>query len=175
MKIHFSLTTDDYREYQQMYLTRIARFWQRYHYRIFVTFGIITFVAGLNWIFFEHREDYPGWVSIAGGLYLVFAGVWGRIKWRRWFSRNAHLYQDLEVEITQEDVRVRSKTEETCAKWEHYSTFVESQDLLVLLDPHGNCLILPKRAFAPADLESFLQLLHRKVDIPQAGKVRSSK
>jgi YcxB-like protein len=174
MKIRFSLTAEDYSEYQQTYLTRIAAFWLRYHYRTFVTFGIIVFVAGLNWIFFEHRETYPGWVSIAGGLYLVFAGVWGRLKWRRWFSKNAHLYQNLEVEITDENLTVRSKTEETCAKWEHYSAYVESQNLLILLDPHGNCLILPKRAFAPADLESFMQLLHGKLNIPRAGKAGST-
>ncbi len=174
IKIHFSLTAEDYREYQQMYLARIARFWQRYHYSIFVTFGIVVFVAGLNWIFFEHRENYPGWGSIAGGLYLVFAGVWGRLKWKRWFRKNEHLYQDLEGEITDEDLVVRSKTEETRAKWEHYSTFVETQNLLVLMDPHGNWLVLPKRAFAPADLQSFLKLLHGKLAVPRAGKARSA-
>jgi YcxB-like protein len=174
MKIYFSLTTEDYGEYQQTYLTRIAGFWQRYHFRVFVTFGIIVFVAGLNWIFFEHREDYPGWVSIAGGLYLVFSGAWAKLKWRRWFSRNAHLYQNLEVEITDGNLMVRSKTEETIAKWEHYSRLVESQNLFVLLDPHGNCLILPKRSFAPADLESFLQILHRKPDLLHAGMPRST-
>jgi YcxB-like protein len=174
MKIHFSLTAEDYGEYQQTYLTRIARFWQRYHFRVFVTFGIIVFVAGLNWIFFEHRENYPGWASITGGLYLVFAGVWGRLKWRRWFRQNAHLYQNLEVEITDEDLTVRRATEKTCAKWGHYSRFVESQSLLILLDSHGNCLILPKRAFTPADLKSFLELLHTKLKSLQAGKARST-
>ena len=173
MKISLSLTPEDYHEYQQVYLTRIAGFWQRSHFRIFVVFGTIVFLAGLNWIFFEHRGSYPGWISIAGGLYLMFAGWWGRLKWRRWFHKNAHLYQDLEGEITEENLTVRSRTEETCAKWEHYSGLVESQNLLVLLDSQGNGLILPKRAFAPVDLESFLQFLHRKLDISQAEKARA--
>lgn len=170
MKIHYSLTPQDYREYQELYLTRIARFWERYHYRIFVTFGVIVFIAGLNWIFFEHRRGYPGWVSILGGLYLVFAGVWRRLKWRRWFGKHAHLYQDLEGEITEEGLSLRSRTEETRAKWEHYSTVVESQNLLILLDPQGNWLVLPKRAFAPEDLRSFLKLLRGKVVTPPARK-----
>lgn len=163
MKIHYSLTAEDYREYQELYLARIAGFWQKYHYRIFVAFGVIVFVAGINWIFVERRESYPGWVSILGGLYLVFAGVWGRLKWRRWFRKNTYLYQDLEGEITDEDLTVRSRTEETRAKWEHYSTFVESRNLLILLDPQGNWLVLPKRAFEPADLEPFLKMLHSKL------------
>jgi YcxB-like protein len=163
MRIHYSLTAEDYREYQQMYLTRIAGFWQRNHFRIFVTFGVITFVAGLNWIFFEHRENYPGFVAIAGGLYLIFAGIWGRLQWRHWFRKNKHLYQDLEGDIAEEDLTVRSKTEETRAKWEHYSCFVESSNLIILLDPQGSWLILPKRAFAACDLESFSQLLCGKL------------
>jgi YcxB-like protein len=163
MHIRFSLTADDYREYQQTYLARIAGFWDRNHFRIFVTFGIIVFVAGINWIFFEHRENYPGLVSLAGGLYLIFAGAWGRLKWRRWFRKNRHLYQDLEGEITEENFTVRSNNEETLAKWEHYSGFVESENLIVLRDPQGNGVVVPKRAFAPAELESFLELLSRKL------------
>lgn len=172
MKICYSLTPEDYREYQELYLTRMARFWEKYHYRIFVTFGIIVLLAGLNWIFVEHRESYPGWVAILGGLYLLFAGVWGRLKWRRWFGKHAHLYQDLEGEITEEGLSVRSRTEETRAKWEHYSTFVESQNLLVLLDPQENWLVLPKRAFAPEDLRSCLKLLRGNVATPLARKAR---
>ncbi|TAM84651.1 MAG: YcxB family protein [Acidobacteria bacterium] len=174
IKIHYSLTVEDYLEYQELYLTRIAGFWQKYHYRIFVIFGIIVFVAGINWIFFEHRHTYRGWVSILGGMYLVFVGVWGRWKWRRWFRKNAHLYQNLEGEITDEDLTVRSRTEDTRAKWGHYSGFAESRNLIILLDPQGNWLILPMRAFEPADLESFLKLLHTKLDISPAGTNRPS-
>lgn len=163
MKIHYSLTPEDYSEYQELYLARIAGFWQKHHYRIFVTFGVIVFIAGLNWIFFAHRENYRGWVAIFGGLYLCFAGIWARLKWRRWFSRNAHLYQDLEVGIADEDFTVRSKTIQACTKWEHYSRAVESHKLIVMLDLRGDCVILPKRAFAPEDLETFLKFLHRKV------------
>lgn len=163
MKIRYSLTPEDYREYQELYLTRIAGFWQKYHYRIFVTFGVIVFAAGLNWTFFEHRETYPGWVAILGGLYLLFTGVWGRLKWRRWFRKHVHLFQDLEGEITEEGLSVRSGPQETSAKWEHYLSFVESQTLLILLDPQGNWLVLPKRAFTPADLQYFLKLLNGKL------------
>lgn len=153
----------------------MAGFWQRNHFKVFVTFGSIVLLAGLNWIFIEHRENYPGLVALAGGLYLVFAGIWGRVKWRRWFLNHMHLYQDLEGEITDESLTVRSKTEETRAKWEHYSRFVESRNLLVLVDLQENCLIVPKRAFAQIDLESFLQLLRSRMDRQQAGKARSTR
>lgn len=163
IKISLSLSPEDYYEYQKMYLTRIAGFWQRNHFRIFVTFGIIVLLAGLNWTYIEHRESYPGLVALAGGLYLVFAGIWGRLKWRRWFLKNMHLYQDLEGEITEESLTVRSKTEETRARWDHYSRFIESRNLLVLVDPQENSLIIPKRTFAPAELDSFLKLLNSRV------------
>jgi hypothetical protein len=163
IKISLSLSPEDYYEYQQMYLTRIAGFRQRNHFRIFVTFGIIVLLAGLNWIFIEHRENYPGLVALAGGLYLVFAGIWGRLKWRHWFLKNKHLFQDLEGEITEESLTVQSKTEETRARWEHYSRFIESRNLLVLVDSQENCLIVPRRAFAPAELESFLKLLSSRI------------
>jgi hypothetical protein len=174
IKISLSLSPDDYYEYQQVYLARIAGFWQRNHFRVFVTFGIIVLLAGLNWVFIEHRENYTGLVAIAGGLYLVFSGVWGRLRWRRWFLKNMHLYQDLEGEITEESLTVRSKTEETRTRWEHYARFIESRNLLVLMDPQENCLIIPKRAFAQADLESFLQVLNRRMAMAQVGNMRST-
>ena len=31
MKIHYSLTPEDYSEYQELYLARIAGFWQKHH------------------------------------------------------------------------------------------------------------------------------------------------
>ncbi|HEX5410607.1 MAG TPA: YcxB family protein [Terriglobia bacterium] len=163
MKTQYSLTPQDYREYQELYLTRIAGFWEKYHFRIFVTFGAICFAAGLNWIVFEHRETYPGWVALVGGLYLLFSGVWGRWKWRHWFRKNAELYQNLDGEITDDNLTVRSGTVETCARWEHYSRFVESQNLLLLLDPQGSWLVLPKRAFAPEDFHSFVKFLRDKL------------
>lgn len=162
-KIQYSLTPEDYREYQQAYLRAIAGFWSRNHFRIFVGFGIIVFIAGLNWILNVNREKYPGLVGIAGGLYLIFAGIWGRMSFRRWFRKNAHMFQGLEGEFTEEGLTVRASKEETHAKWEHYTGFVETRNLLLLRTPEGSCVIVPKRSFAAADLESVLGLIRNKV------------
>ncbi len=162
-KIQYSLTAEDYREYQKAYLASMAEFWGRNHFRISVGFGSIVFIAGLNWVFNVHREKYPGLVAIAGGLYLIFVGIWGRVSFRRRFRKNEPLYQGLEGEFSNEGLTIRASREETRAKWEHYTGFLETPNLLLLQTPDGSCVVIPKRAFAPAELDSVLQLVRSKV------------
>jgi|YelNatPaOPRAMG01_1025707.scaffolds.fasta_scaffold73034_3 hypothetical protein len=162
-KVRYSLTPADYRDYQKAYLGTIADFWGRNHFRISVGFGSIVFIGGLNWVFNVNREKYPGLVAIAAGLYLIFVGIWGRMSFRRWFRKNEHLFQNLEGEFSEEGVTVRTAKEETRTKWEHYTGFVETPTLLLLRTPEGSCVLIPKRAFAPAELDSVLQLIRNKV------------
>jgi YcxB-like protein len=164
MQVHFSLTEDDYREFQQAYFARLAGFWDRNHVKIFVTFGALVIVAGLNWIYYLHRGRFYGFTCVVLGLALIWLGAWGRFwKWRRWFSKNRRWFQDIEGEISAEGLMLRTKTEETRTKWEHYSGFVETENLILLQTPLSPYVIVPKRALAPSELVSFQELLRNKL------------
>jgi YcxB-like protein len=164
MQIHCSLMEDDYQEFQRAYLEHFAGFWQRNLFKIFVPFGVIVIVAGLNWIFYLHRNTAYGVLCILCGLYLVWRAAWLRFwKWQRWFRKNAHLYANLQYEISEDDLLTRTATEETKAQWGNYPKYTESKNLILLMDGRGSYLVFPKRAFNPTDLNSFLELLKRKV------------
>ena len=164
MQIQCSLTAEDYREFQQVYLERFAGFWQRNLFKIFVLFGVIVIVAGLNWIFYLHRNTAYGVLCILCGLYLVWRPAWLRFwKWQRWFRKNAHQYANLQYEISEEYLLSRTPTAETKAYWEHYPKYAETPNLVLLAERSGSYLIFPKRDFSAADLEAFQEILKRKV------------
>ena len=164
MQILCSLTADDYREFQHVYFDRLAGFWQRNLFRIFVSSGVIVIIAGLNWIFYLHRSRAYGTLCILCGLYLVWWGAWVRFwKWQRWFRKNSQLYSNLHYDFSEDGILSRTTTEETKAKWEHYPKYSETPNLVLLVDERDFCLIFPKRAFTPAGLDAFQDFLKRKV------------
>ena len=163
MHIHFSVTAEDYQEFRRAYFARLASFWQRHHLLIFVSFGIIVILAALNWIWVLHRDRYYGFVCLACGLSLVWLGLWRRFwSWRRWFTRNAHDYENIEAEPGEEHMITRTKSEETKSTWDRYKGFAETENLILLCISRESYLILPKRAFEPADLGAFRELLQKK-------------
>jgi hypothetical protein len=156
MHIRYSLTLDDYKEYQRMYFDSLAGFWVRNHLPIFVSFGLLVSIAGLNWNLNRHTPRFYGFLCVALGLCLVWRGLWFRYrKWSRWFSRNVHKFHDLEGDITAEGLTWRGKTDELQVRWAHYSAFAETERLFVLIDQQHSCVIIPKRAFPPDALHAF--------------------
>jgi YcxB-like protein len=166
MRIFFSLTAADHQEFRRAYFSSLAGFWTRHHFKIFVAFGMVVIAAGLNWLFNVHREPYYGWACVVAGLYLVGRAVWLRFAaGRRWFSRNRHAFENVEVEIGESEVTARTGTETSATRWEGYRSYAETEGLLVLSMFSGSFLVLPKRAFSPADLDSFRALLAAKLPV----------
>jgi YcxB-like protein len=163
-RIRFSLSASDYHEFERTYRVRFASFWERNLFKIFVSFGLIVIAAGLNWMYYLHRDKYYGSVCILGGSYLIWHASWIRFwRGRRWFARNRHLYENLEAEISEAGLTLRTDTEEVKQSWKHYLGYTETEHLFVLSVPLDSSVILPKRAFEPGELAAFGDLLRRKV------------
>ena len=164
MAVHFSLTPEDYREYERVYLATFAGFRERHHFKIFISFGALAAIAGLNWIFSLHRNKYYGLLCVVAGIFLVGLGSWSRFwRARRWFSKNRQLYQNIEVRFSGEGLQWRSATAESNTRWAHWRGSAESENLIVVEAPEGSHVILPKRAFAASELDSLRELLRKNL------------
>lgn len=164
MEINFTLTADDYQEFMHAWYQRLAGFWLRHQLAIFVSFGVICVLGGLNWTYLQHRGALYGAFCGACGVFLVLLGFWScRWKWRRWFARNRGDYQNISARFDAEGTTVRSKAQETRTKWEYYQGYEETENLILLAMPGGTYLILPKRAFADSDLGLFREMLQSRL------------
>ena len=97
------------------------------------------------------------------GLYLVWRALWSRY-WSgsRWFSRNILKFHDLEGDMSAKRLRWLTKTEELRVRWAEYSAFAETEKVFVLIDHHHSCIVIPKRAFPPEELNSFCNWVPHK-------------
>ncbi|HET7214849.1 MAG TPA: YcxB family protein [Terriglobia bacterium] len=163
MEINFTLTADDYQEFMRAYYQHLAGFWQRHQLAVFVSFGVICILGGLNWTYVEHRGALYGSFCDACGLFLVLFGFWScRWKWRRWFAQNSDAYQNIFARFDEDGTTVRRRAQETKTQWEYYKGYEETENLILIAMPGGTYLIVPKRAFGGSDLGSFRQLLQNR-------------
>lgn len=80
MHIRFTVTADDYDEFRRIYRAKLGGFLFRHAGKIEL-FGLVVFLAGLNWIFFVHHDvnwifyvhhdRYYGFVVAILGLYVI--------------------------------------------------------------------------------------------------------
>ena len=164
MLISFKLTDKHYKEFRRSYFATLAGFWDRKHFIIFSSFGIVVTVAGLNWIFSRQSDTLYGFFCVVLGLCLILRGLWFRY-WQgvRQFSRDQLKVDSLQVEIDLEGFIWRSQTEAVRVHWAHYSRFYESKNLFVLVDSTNASTIIPKLAFAPDELSCFRTWVHDKL------------
>ena len=163
MEINFTLTADDYQEFRRAYYQRLAGFWHRHQFAIFVSFGVIVILGGLNWTYVQHRGVLYGSFCDACGVFLILAGFWSRKwRWRRWFAQNRDAYENIFARFDEDGTTVRNKVQETRTKWEYYKGHEETENLILLAMPGSSYLILPKRAFGESDLGLFREMLKKK-------------
>lgn len=173
MHIRFTVTADDYDEFRRIYHAKLGGFLFRHAGKIEL-FGLVVFLAGLNWIFFVHHDvnwifyvhhdRYYGFIVAILGLYIIGRGEWLRPwSWKRSFARNARSLENIEMQIDETGTLVHSRMQETASKWEHYSGFAETERLILLGDRQkSSYIIVPKHAIDPAELASLRDLLRRK-------------
>lgn len=166
VRLQFTISEDEYGDYARACFTRLSGFWTRHFFKIFVTAGAIITLAGVNWIFVIHRNPYYGGLTTLCGLYLIWRGWWvPNRQWRSGYRRARPMFTDVEAEITETGLRTKSATAELLAEWEHFTGFAETQKLIMLGTPERTYLLLPKRAFQPAELDRAQEWIRAKLPV----------
>jgi hypothetical protein len=89
---------------------------------------------------------------VTAGLILLYAlrhRIWEHI-FRRAFKNSPGLADAQEATLCDADLTVRTETMTTTQSWNHFTRFVESEGLFLLLIPTHPAQMLPKRAFGSA-------------------------
>ena len=121
-----------------------------------------------------------GWLrSVLGALYLVIfvdifqagmlallAGLWTLPRWfypwwtRRDFNRHPNLSRLYKLKADTQGWDFRSEVGQSNTMWPGYTGFRETRNLFLIFSGARMFIMVPKRAFAPAESEQFRSLLH---------------
>jgi YcxB-like protein len=163
--IGYSITEEEFLEGLRVYVMRLRGFRGRYASWIFVPFGATTAIIGVISLLYLSRHKSAAFIGLAVGLFVVWSSTWsggGRWRGKRWFRKNREVYQHIELAFGEEGLHLRQKTIENRTLWARYRSFTETRNLILLQNPVG-LTILPKRAFAPPDLDALKALLEKNV------------
>ena len=104
----------------------------------------------------DHRQVFPVRAIVAclvtGGsilLYMPRHRIWEHI-FRRAFKNSPGLADAQDATLCDADLTVRTETMTTTQSWNHFTRFVESDGLFLLMSPAHPAQMLPKRAVGSA-------------------------
>jgi YcxB-like protein len=80
------------------------------------------------------------------------------------FQRFKH---DITADISEDGVHVVTAFEESQLKWNAIVRFLESDKIFIFFYSDMIFSVVPKRAFAPSEIDPFRDLLHRKILAPK--------
>jgi YcxB-like protein len=167
MQIKFTLTPDEYVEAQQYWQRRLAPRWTRIGFGFTFWVGLILILFGVLLLIVS--VSLGGILCIAYGIFLVAWRVLLRkFRFRREFRRSKTLQDERSMDITEEGISTSSSYGEGKLKWDAFSRCVETPHLFLLSIPPRLFHTIPKRAFAPGEVDAVRQLLEKK--IPQADR-----
>jgi hypothetical protein len=96
-------------------------------------------------------------------VYFLYCSFALRRYFRRRFRKDRRFQHDFTTDILEDGIHVVTPTAESQMKWENFVRFLESSDIFMLFHSDLIFNILPKRAFAAGEVDSFRELLRRKI------------
>lgn len=121
--------------------------------------GIVDMVA------IPRYEWDPGFLTLnfLVGFYFVYCAFAISLYARRSYRKDQRFQHDFVAEITNEGIDLTTASAEASMQWASIIRSLESDRLFVLFHAERIFNTIPKRAFEPADVDRFRELLHQKV------------
>jgi hypothetical protein len=167
MVISFRLTADDLYEGQRQFyrgmrffgLPRLPR-----AFRIIVPLALIGGGIFLLTVQGGHDDRATGLVGIVLGLFfLLFDFVLWKILAARYFKKNPSLQKEFRVQLDEDGVEYWAQDMHSKSGWSNLLRWQESKNLILLYPNTRIFTMLPKRAFAPGEVDQLRELLVRKI------------
>jgi YcxB-like protein len=167
MVINFRLTADDLYEGQRQFyrgmrtfgLPRLPRAFRAIFPLVMIGIGIflLTVQGG-------HDDRATGLMAIGLGLiFLLFDLVLWKILAARYYNKNPSLQKDYRVQFDEEGVEYWAQDMHSKSGWSNVLRWQESENLILLYPSTRIFTMLPKRAFAPGEVDQLRELLVRKI------------
>src|SRR6266480_1174012 len=155
MEVSYRCNVDDYAEAQRAYAKKTVAF------RIYLALAVICALVAVYLVIYVD-------IFLAGLLVLV-AGFWMLPQllypWRirRDFTSHPNLSRVYKLKADTEGLDIRSETSQSNTMWSGYTGFRETTNLFLIFSGARMFIMIPKRAFAPAETEEFRNLLQNNL------------
>jgi hypothetical protein len=161
IKIVYRITEQDFMEAHDLFVAN-EKWTRRMSRRIMPWMG--GFILLLSILILILRKDPL--VSIPFGLmgaYFLYCGFALRRLFRKLYRKDQRYQHEIMADISEDGVHVVTPSADTQLKWNAIVRFLESDRLFMFFYAEWNFSIVPKRAFAPGEIDPFRDLLRRKI------------
>lgn len=158
MRLNYQLTFQDYQEANQAYfksqLLLIVG--------LSALIGLLVFLGIFNLI--RRPDNLEGYINLLLGLgFFPFINLLQRYNTARTWKTHPSLREPKILEVTEEGLTLQSSSFKATVKWQVYTGFLETKNLLILYSAKSTFDIFPKRAFIRSgELEKFRGMLLAK-------------
>ncbi len=146
MHIEYQLTVQEFIE---------ASWANRGFRRFYLIYGVLFCCQGI-FVWVHNPGDVTGSIGTMVGLFVLFGGS---LLARYQFHQNPRLKQIFSADITEKVFEISCIHSSSHVDWAHFVQQVESKTLFLLYPRRSLYFIIPKRAFAPEDLDQFRSLI----------------
>jgi hypothetical protein len=160
VKIVYRVTEPDFMEGYRLYVSGEKPF-RRWSRRLMPWEGGVFLAIGILSLFSTGDRVLPTVLCLAG-VYLLYCGFALKRYFRRRYRSDQRFKRDITAEISEDGIHVVTETEDSQQKWNAIVRFLESDKVFIFFYSGMIFTIVPKSAFAPADLDPFRELIRRK-------------
>jgi hypothetical protein len=164
MKIGYRITEQDYVGARDLFLANEKPVYRRFSRRLMPWVGGVLLATQVTYLMVvpDANRAAAGFGS-AIGIYFLYCGFALHRYFRRSYRKDRRFQNDFTTDISEDGVHIVMPTADAQIKWENFVRFLESDDIFMLFHSDLIFNILPKRAFAPGEVDRFRELLHRKI------------
>jgi hypothetical protein len=127
-------------------------------------FGGIMLLLQLGYLIVVPNPNPLVWgLGSLVGFYFVYCRFALRRYFVRRFRKDRRFLHDFTADISDEGIHTETFSEDSHAKWSAFVRFLESDKIFMLFHAEWIFIIIPKRAFEPADVDQFRELVRRNV------------
>jgi YD repeat-containing protein len=167
----FTLTADEFLEGQRTYFRSLARTSLRLWYRFWIPAGIALLGGGAWGLSLRWNTSFSLFALSFGAILICQRVVLWPMKLKREFRQYRDFGRELVYEFRDEKIFAQAPHSKSELEWTRLTGYAEADKLFVLLAPPRFLYMLPKRGFAPGDVDRFRGLLRQKFPAkrPQDG------
>jgi hypothetical protein len=162
MRIIYRITEEDFMESHRLYVAN-EKWIRRTSRRINPWLGGLLVPAGIGLLILT-RQPVNMLISAFGGL-MLYSSFALRRMFRKRFRGDRRYDNEITTEISDDGLHMVMSTSDSNVKWNAIIRSLESDKIFMLFFAEYIFAVLPKRAFAPGDVDVFREVLHRNTSV----------
>ncbi len=165
IKIVYRINESDYMVAHDLYVAN-EKWIRRWSRRAMPWEGALFLIAGIASLIFTPDRTGPTLLFLMG-IFFLYCGFALRRYFRKRYRTDQRFRHDFTLQISENGLHFLTPSSETRASWDAVVRYLESQDIFMLFSAPMIFSIIPKRAFAPGEADTFRDLLDKNLRASQ--------